>query len=265
MSVEQIEAFVDKYTPYSTKITPDHPQDISRSSFALVKTSKRREYDALLGEFEKNMTSANARLEELRCHRYGLQSRLLCCQRVVEAQREDLIGILRGRTIASMGATLDSIAKTAGVNRYIDSIGTELTDEFVLRIHGPATVEESMLVNLKSVLSLFVSETEVNDLIATLGLDGCTMEKEVQDLITKPIRPYHMIINFHNGRPGIWKRFKEDKHRVIVNLCAFAIKDALEAIYEIVDDLDQHVLAIEKVRYHAKSYELIARAMLSSK
>lgn len=265
MSVEQIEAFVDKLKPDNTKITLEHPQDISKSSFALVKTFKRREYDALLGEFEKNATSANARMEELRCHRFELQSRLLYCRRIVEAQREDLIGTLRGHTIASMGATLASIAKTAGVNRYIDSIGTELTDEFVLRIHGPATVEESMLENLKSVLSLFVSETEVEDLIETLGLKGCTMEKEVQDLITKPIRPYQMGINFRNGQPGIWKRFKEEKHRRIADLCAFAIKDALEAIYEIVDDLEQHVLAIEKVRYHAKSYELIARAMLSSK
>jgi hypothetical protein len=122
-----------------------------------------------------------------------------------------------------------------------------------------------MLDNLKSVLSLFVSETEVQDLIETLGLDGCKSEKEVQDLITKPTRPYQAMINFHSGRPGVWKRFKEDKHRRIADSCAFAIKDALEAIYEIVDDLEQHVLAIEKVRYCAKSYELIARAMITSK
>ena len=148
MSVEEIEAFVDKYTPHSTKITPDHPQDISRSSFALVKTSKRREYNALLDEFERITTFVNARLEELRRHRFELRSKVSYCQRIVEAQREDLTGILKGHTIASMGETLDSIAKTAGVNRYIDSIGTELTDEFVLRIHGPASVEESMLEDL---------------------------------------------------------------------------------------------------------------------
>ncbi len=263
--MEQIEAFLEKFTPDITEIALDYPQEISRSSFALVKTFKRREYDVLLGEFERITTSANARLEELRCHRSEFQSRLLNCHRIVKAQREDLVGTLRGHTIASMGSTLDYIAKTAGVNGYIDSIGTELTDEFVLRIHGPTTVEESMLEELKSVLSLFVSETEVNDLIATLGLDGCTVEKEVQDLISKPIPPYRVMLSFRDGRSGVWKRFKANKHLKIANSCAFAIKDALKAIYEIVDDLQQHVIAIEKVRYHAKSYELIARAMLFSK
>ena len=266
MSAERIEAFIDKVSPRLEMTDHESPLVVNRSSLSLFKTMKRSEYDDFLCEFETIQSYIAERIENLTALRGKLNSEVTKWHRVTKMQKEDLISALRGHTIARMGAELDFIAKTADVEKYIASIGNELTDDFVVKTHGPETIASSTLENLKAVLSLWLEEEESNRLIDTLGHTDTKdlNDRNIEGLSTRPMRAYEKSVEFRDGRFALWKRYKRNKHEKFMAACVYHVKEALSVLEDYTDELEQHVAAINWLRYCTKSYEIIARAALSS-
>ena len=112
------------------------------------------------------------------------------------------------------------------------------------------------LKSAKSKLKSLYNKEEFKALTATLEESDELVEKTM----TNEEVPFQMMIKFRRGRFGLWKRYKKDKHTRVILLCACAIRDVLQVLKDTIENNDECIRSINRIRTTMKTVDKIEHA-----